>query len=93
MEGQSVTVDLGLLEIRLSSARRNVYIIGSIFVVVFLAFFMVGMLRSFGDREVFLVSAILVATGFSLVSALIKYEVAAALMDFGSRLSWDNKAE
>jgi Na+-driven multidrug efflux pump len=84
--------DLELLQTRLTIARRNMYLVGSIFLISFLAFFMVGMLRSFGDREILLVSTILVAFGFSLIIALIRYEVAKALTDFAGRLIRDNKA-
>ena len=86
------THDIGLFQTRLTNARRNMYIIGSIFLISFLAFFLVGMLRSFGDREIFLVSAILVAFGFSLITALIRYEIAKALTDFAGRLFRDNEA-
>jgi len=86
------THDIGLLQTRLTIARRNMYIIGSIFSISFLAFFLVGMLRPFGDREILLVSTILVAFGFSLITAMIRYEVAKALTDFASRLFRENEA-
>jgi len=86
------THDIGFLQTRLKIARRNIYIIGSIFLISFLAFFLVGMLRSFGDREILLVSTILVAFSFSLITAMIRYEVAKALADFAGRLFRKNEA-
>jgi hypothetical protein len=82
--------DIGLLQTRLTIARRNMYIIGSIFVISFLAYFLIGMLRSFGDREILLVSTILVAISFSLITALIRYEVAKALTEFAGIFFIDN---
>jgi len=82
MENTSKYIDSGLLEIRLSALRRNLYVIGAIFLTAFLGFFAVGMLQPLADRGTYLVSAILVALGFSLVSVLIKYEVTKALVDF-----------
>ncbi|MGD8814882.1 MAG: hypothetical protein PVI78_10465 [Anaerolineales bacterium] len=87
MENQPLKLDIKLFEIRVSALRRNLFILSSIFMVVFLAFIALGLLRPMGGREIYLVSAILVAIAFSLISALIKYEVAKSIMEFARMLS------
>ena len=90
MDSQPDNAHMELLETRFKHACRNVTVMGAVFLVAFLAFFLRGMLGFIGEREPLLLAVILVAMGFSLVSAGVRYEVSRALLEFARLLSRDS---
>jgi len=92
MNLQLENAHMELLEIRYKHARRNATLMGAVFLAAFLAFFLRGMLGFAGEREPLLLAAILVAMGFSLMSAWARYEASREVLAFARMLSRDSQA-
>ena len=77
---------LDLLEIRRRAARRNMLVIGTVFILSLLAFFTLGMIGRIEGLELFVISSILIAFAIGFISSLIRFETIKAVHEFGSKL-------
>lgn len=64
-----------LLKIRQSARRRDVTIIGAIFLISFICMIGIGLVSGLNSREVYLVAAMNVAFGIGFVMAWVKLEI------------------
>jgi predicted neutral ceramidase superfamily lipid hydrolase len=66
---------LALLRIREKAARRDVFILGGVFVLSVASTFVLGMLERLIGREVYLVMALDVVFGIAFLAAYVRYQV------------------
>ena len=70
-----------LLLIRRAGRRRDLFIAGGIFLVSFSATIALGLLDRLDGRSVYLITAMVVAFGFSYLTTWVKLEVIKGLID------------
>jgi hypothetical protein len=83
---------LELLEIRHRAARRNMLVIGTVFIISLFAFFVLGMMGRMEGLELFVVSFILVSFALGFISSLIRLETINAVREFGNTLIQNEEA-
>ena len=83
---------LNILEIRLQAARRNMRLIGLIFILSLLAFFAFGILGRLEGLELYVISPILVAFALGYIHSLIKYETTKVLHELVDKLAQEGGA-
>jgi len=66
---------LSLLKIRRSAGRRDVAILGGVFIVSFVAMVAFGMLGRLTGRSLYLVAAMVVVFGFGFLTTWVKFEI------------------
>lgn len=66
---------LKILTIRRAARRRDTRITGGVFFVSFIALFALGMLERLNGRSLYLSAAIVVAFGFSYLTAWVKLQI------------------
>ena len=71
-----------LLHIRRTARRRDVLIVGGMFLVFSLGTFALGLLGGMSGRSVYVVSAMLIVFGVAFVAAWVRLEIAKALIEF-----------
>jgi hypothetical protein len=86
MNESAIKSYLKLLEIRHRAARRNTFIIGTVFIICLLAFFALGMISRIRGLELYVISSVLIAIALGFISSLIRLETIKAVSEFGHKL-------
>ena len=81
MEKRDIGRYLDLLEIRYRAARRDAFIIGTVFVLSLLSFFALGMTGGVTGLGLWVASAMLIAFGFAFISAIVRLETIRAVSE------------
>ncbi|HEX9839309.1 MAG TPA: hypothetical protein VGA72_08190 [Anaerolineales bacterium] len=72
---------LALLTIRRAAWRRDIVILGGIFIVSFLSIIALGLLDRLSGRSLYLVVATVVAIGFGCLTTWVKLEITKGLVE------------
>ena len=91
MKEDSLKSYIEILEIRHSTARRNMLLTGTILFLSLLALFAFGMLGNLESLELFLMTPILIAFALGFITSQIKYETTKALIALGNELAKDGE--
>jgi hypothetical protein len=75
-----------LLQIRKRAGRRDVIIIGGLFLVTILATFSLGLLDVISGRSLYLVSGVGIAIGAGLLTTWVRLEINRSLIEFVDNL-------
>ncbi len=75
MDSEKIENYKALLIIRRSAKQRDVVIMGSIFLISFLALIALGMLDKFTGRSLFLVAALVVCFGAGTLTTWVNQEI------------------
>ena len=93
MSKMAIKSYLELLEIRHRAVRRNMLVIGTVFIISLVAFFTLGMIGRMEGLEIFVISPILVSFALGFLSSLIRLEIIKAVREFGDTLIQDEEVD
>ena len=80
---------LELLKIRQTAEKRNVNILGGVFIVSFVFLIALGMLDRLNGRSLFLVTAMIVPFGFAYFSTWVRLEIIKGSIEMVNNLLLD----
>jgi uncharacterized membrane protein len=75
-----------LLVIRKAAMQRNTVLIGSIFLITFLAFIVLGLLEKLSGRSVYLIAGMIACFGIGYLTTLIRLEIVKSSIDLMDHL-------
>ena len=66
---------LALLTIRRAAKRRDTFIAGGVFLILFMTMIALGMLDRISGRSLYLVTAMVIGFGFAFLASWVKLEI------------------